>query len=182
MPQPNYVSGAESTNRVKKLAQPDPRDSHPGLSIGMTGCSTRPSTATPTQNNSPCLFVKLGIGENSPKHNLQWIVDTVARFTIIDLLTYKHLLQGEFPLIKDGNTVSFVLAYGCPIEVLGKLLLPIWFGTCKLYVTVFVIQSTTHTALLGLDVIQQFSVWAVDIKHAQLKLDSIGLPLHVVIR
>ena len=71
-------------------------------------------------------------------------------------------------------------ADGSPIEVLGKLLLPIWFGTCKLYVTVFVIQGTTHTALLGLDVLQKFSVWSVDIKHAQLKLDSIELPLQVV--
>ena len=147
MPQPNYVPGAESSYRVKKLAQPDPGDSHSGSSIGMTGCSTRPFTATPTQNSSSCLLVKLGISENSLIHNLQWIVDTGARFTIIDLLIYKHLLQEEFPLVKDGNTVSIVPTDGSPIEVFGKLLLPIWFGTCKLYVTVFVIQGTTHTAL-----------------------------------
>ena len=180
VPQPTYVPEVESSYRVKKLAQPDPGDSHSVSSIGMTGCSTRRFTATPTQNNSSCLLVKLGISENSPIHNLQWIVDTVARFTIIDLLTCKHLLQEEFPLIKNGNTVSTVSADGSPIEVLGKLLLPIWFSTYKLYVTVFMIQGTTRTELLGLDILQQFSVWSVDIRHSQLKLDSTELPLQVV--
>ena len=45
---------------------------------------------------------------------------------------------------------------------------------------VYVIQGTTRTALLGLDVLQQFSKWEVNNLKAQLKLDSVVLPLQVV--